>query len=130
MTNLKNHYKQKDYQSLLKDNEIKVTYNFAVSKFQLLNNMLSNANLPESLLAEILELKTGKTTKLHIYNGKICFAYLSSQKRDNNLFTQIKTNSADSYINAIREGLYLELLQYLTDQNEMKINLKFQGNIE
>lgn len=130
MTKLKDNYKQKDYQPPAQGQEIKITYNFAVSKFQLLNNMLSTDNLPESLLAEILELKTGKTSKLYIHNGKIYFAYMSAQKRDNKLFEQIKGNSAGNYKNAIQEGLYLELLQYLTEQNEMKINLNLQQNIE
>jgi hypothetical protein len=50
---------------------------------------------------------------------------MSAQKRDNKLFEQIKANSAENYKNAIIEGVYLELLQYLTEQNEMKVNLKF-----
>ena len=125
MTKLKSDYKQKDYQPSAQGQEIKVTYNFAVSKFQLLNNMVQTDNLPESLVAEILELKIGKTSKLYIHNGKIYFAYMSAQKRDNKLFQQIKANSAENYKNAIIEGVYLELLQYLTEQNEMKINLKF-----
>ena len=90
-----------------------------------LNNMVQTDNLPESLVAEILELKIGKTSKLYIHNGKIYFAYMSAQKRDNKLFEQIKANSAENYKNAIIEGVYLELLQYLTEQNEMKVNLKF-----
>lgn len=126
MNKLKDNYKQKDYQPSEQGQEIKITYNFAVSKFQLLNNMVQTDNLPESLLAEILELKIGKTSKLYIHNGKIYFAYMSSHKRDNKLFEQIKANSADNYKSAIQEGLYLELLQYLTEQNEMKINLNFQ----
>ena len=119
---------QKNYKSSIREefknnNEISILSNFAISKYQLLNNAIQDNSLPPALMHEIIECQASTSTKIHTKDNKIYFAYVTKSLPDNKLALQIRKNSSGSYIESIQAGIYLELMQYLTNTNKMQIQL-------
>ncbi|HJK87075.1 MAG TPA: SurA N-terminal domain-containing protein [Candidatus Megaira endosymbiont of Nemacystus decipiens] len=122
-SDLGKNYKSSIRDEFKKNNDLRIVSNFAISKYQLLNNSIQDNSLPSALMHEIIERQASTSTKIHTKDNKIYFAYVTKSLPDNKLALQIRKNSSSNYIESIRGGIYLELMQYLTSRNKMQIQL-------
>jgi len=83
--------------------------------------LLDSSKFPVELLNRIFTGKTDSPTKVVIDNGKAYFAYVKSVKLNSKKASEFKNNSEENFANAIKEGVFQELIIYLTKKNNMQI---------
>lgn len=125
MLQIRNKYNASTEQSLNMKDGILVSNGPEISKYQFSTGDLQSVDLPEELVAEAVSLTFGESSRIYMHNGKIIFVHIVDQRLDSGILKKIKNdqNLLSNYRNMIKEGLYVELLRYLIQQNNMQINL-------
>ena len=77
--------------------------------------------LPPELLKAIFAVDKSEATPLIGDSKKAYFAYLKTVKNSSAKAKAIRDNSGEHFSNVIKEGLFQELITYLTKKNDMKI---------
>jgi hypothetical protein len=77
---------------------------------------------PVNLLKSIYESEINGTGELIIENDKAYFAYLKHIKINKDKAVKLQQNSSQQFANVIKEGVFNDLINYLTKKNHMKMN--------
>lgn len=84
--------------------------------------------LPADLLKEIFTIKLNNATNIINADNKAYFAYLKGVNSSKIMADKIRKNAGDHFSNVIKEGVFQELVGYLTQKNNMKIKANFAEN--
>ena len=84
--------------------------------------------LPADLLKEIFTIKLNNATNIINADNKAYFAYLKGLNSSKIMADKIRKNAGDHFSNVIKEGVFQELVGYLTQKNNMKIKANFAEN--
>jgi peptidyl-prolyl cis-trans isomerase D len=109
---------KKNNRAILKDKGISIAVNQPYTRAEL----PLQDKLPPELLRSIFNIKKGETTQLVNRDKTLYFAHVNTVKKSNKKAKQVRENSAEHFSNVAREGVFLELISYLTFKNKMKVS--------
>ncbi len=103
----------------LVENGITVEQKLSINR----NDFASNKTLPHDLSLAIFQTQPGHNTAVFMQDGSAYFAHIKSKTIDPSKIKEI-TDSTKSKIEAwTKNGILEELLNYLKEQNEAKVNI-------
>lgn len=86
-------------------------------------NLEMEKKLPVELLMSIFDIEPNKTTNIINSDGKAYFAYLKKVNNSKMIADKIRKKDGDYFSNIIKEGVFQELVSYLTQENKMKVKM-------
>ena len=84
-------------------------------------NLFEENTLPVTLLQAIFAIEKNALTNIVTVDNKSYFGHVKQVKYDAKLAKKIHQNSDAYFTNLIQEGVFSELIQHLTQQNNMQI---------
>ncbi|MGC0371496.1 MAG: hypothetical protein DGJ47_000185 [Rickettsiaceae bacterium] len=128
LTKIREDYDSKKHSSsALKKLGVEVVENYQLTKLDLYSDS-ANTKLPKRVLEQALESQVGNSSAIIVDNNKIYFTHVLEQKPNPLKLKKLQSEALDNYSEAIKKGVYLELIQHLIEKNEMivKINSRQQ----
>ena len=97
---------------------IEVDQKFSINR----NDLSSIKDIPTNLLASIFQTQVSNNTAVFIQDNYAYFAHLKSKAIDVSKAKEIEKSSKNKIESWMRNGVFEELLIYLREQNDIKIN--------
>lgn len=77
--------------------------------------------LPSDLLKSMFDVQKNETSQLVSDGKKLYFAYVKSIQTNKVKEKKIRENSEEHFVNVIKDGIFHELIAYLTYKNKMQV---------